>query len=190
MTIVKGSWVKLKNSPSFYDSKQRDKVINATLDALDTVAREYDQKWGIDSLPILVSPKTASRFKQARLNLDNALKSEASINEIVAKCEDLERGYKILEKEAIERGYKPEIDKVWYMISDNQEKFAFINDHHKAMYVDDGYKIYNMSEVIRIIESYEENNGFVKEAKKTFPKSEITKITEIKGGIVEDEIPF
>jgi len=185
-----GKWVGVKNAPHWLDDKGKKSVIKTTLDSVDNVVREYEQKWGVRSLERLVSPKLAARFEQARLNLNQAVQNE-NVNEIVAKCEDVIRGYKVMEKEAVARGYKQDISKVWYMVNDKGEKYAFINDYSDAMYLDDEYKIYNMPEVIRMIEDYDKQfNYTLSEVKKHFKKAEIVKVKKIDEELPDDEIPF
>jgi hypothetical protein len=144
-----------------------------------------EQRWGIGKLEQLADPALATRFEQARQNLNHALGQE-SISEVVAKAEDMIRGWRIIEKKVLEAGHKPECEKVWHMVNDEGKKYAFVNDSSDHVYFDKDITVISMEEVIRVFEAhYKEIYG---EVKKHFPGAEITKIT--KKEELDDELPF
>jgi len=171
--------------PKMYEEEEKAAVIRASLKSVDKVARDMEQRWGIGKLEQLANPALATRFEQARQNLNHALGQE-SISEVVAKAEDMIRGWRIIEKKVLEAGHKPECEKVWHMVNDEGKKYAFVNDSSDHVYFDKDITVISMEEVLRIIEAHYKE--LYVDIKSRFPSAEITKIT--KKDKLDDELPF
>tara|TARA_B100000927_G_scaffold73210_1_gene58311 strand:+ start:1031 stop:1624 length:594 start_codon:yes stop_codon:yes gene_type:complete len=171
--------------PKMYEEEEKAAVIRASLKSVDKVARDMEQRWGIGKLEQLANPALATRFEQARQNLNHALGQE-SISEVVAKAEDMIRGWRIIEKKVLEAGHKPECEKVWHMVNDEGKKYAFVNDSSDHVYFDKDITVISMEEVLRIIEAHYKE--LYVDIKSSFPSAEITKIT--KKDKLDDELPF
>lgn len=193
-----GKWSKTKKKPEYtgvdyiamdvpkmYEEEEKAAVIRASLKSVDKVARDMEQRWGIGKLEQLADPALATRFEQARQNFNHALGQE-SISEVVAKAEDMIRGWRIIEKKVLEAGHKPECEKVWHMVNDEGKKYAFVNDSSDHVYFDNDITVISMEEVIRIIEAHYKE--VYVDIKSSFPGAEITKIT--KKEELDDELPF
>lgn len=193
-----GKWSKTKKKPEYtgveyialdvpqmYEEEEKAAVIRASLKSVDKVARDMEQRWGIGKLEQLASPALTTRFEQARQNLNHALGQE-SVSEVVAKAEDMIRGWKIIEKKVLEAGHKPECEKVWHMVNDEGKKYAFVNDSSDHVYFDKETTVISMEEVLRIIEAHYKE--LYLDVKTHFPEAEITKIT--KKEKLDDELPF
>ena len=195
-----GKWSKAKKKPEYtgvqyvamdvpkmYEEEEKAAVIRASLNSVDKVARDMEQRWGIGKLEELADPALATRFEQARQNLNHALGQE-SISEVVAKAEDMIRGWKIIEKKVLEAGHKPECERVWHMVNDEGKKYAFVNDSSDHVHFDKDITVISMEEVLRVFEAhYEEVYG---EVKKHFPGAEIMKITNKEKDNLDDKLPF
>ena len=193
-----GKWSKTKKKPEYtgvdyiamdvpkmYEEEEKAAVIRASLKSVDKVARDMEQRWGIGKLEQLADPALATRFEQARQNFNHALGQE-SISEVVAKAEDMIRGWRIIEKKVLEAGHKPECEKVWHMVNDEGKKYAFVNDSSDHVYFDNDITVISMEEVIRIIEAHYKE--VYVDIKSSFPGAEITKIT--KKEELDDVLPF
>ena len=119
-----GKWSRAKKEPSvkfvkqtvpeMYQSQENVSVIHASINSVDKVARDIEQRWGIGKLEKLCDPALATRFEQARQNLNYALRME-NITEVVAKSQDLIRGWKII-------------------VVSMEEVLRIVNDYHKDIY--------------------------------------------------------
>lgn len=193
MTAGKWSKVKRKDShdaesvPDMYNRQSSAASINAALRSLDAVAREAEQKWGIGKLEQLADPALAVRFEQARTRLNHALRSD-DVADVVARCNDMIKGWKVLEKKAIEAGHKPDKTEAWFHVGDSGEKYAFVKDASDANLLE-GYIVYCLSDIVRLLSA---NYKTVSEVKRLWPGSEVTKVKPIKKQkeIFDDDIPF
>ena len=197
----RGKWSKTQSKPQYtgieyiaqdvpkmYEDQEKAAVIRASLSSVDKIARDMEQRWGVGKLEQLADPALATRFEQARQNFNHALGQE-SITEVVAKAEDMIRGWKILEKKVLEAGYKPECERVWFMVGDDGKKYAFVNDSSDHVHFDKDVTVVSMEEVLMVFEAhYKELYG---EVKKHFPGA---KMVEIKKNdekeVFDDELPF
>ena len=92
-----GKWSRAKKEPSIkiveqtvpemYQSQEKVSVIHASINSVDKVARDIEQRWGIGKLEKLCDPALATRFEQARQNLNYALRME-NITEVVALVDE------------------------------------------------------------------------------------------------------
>jgi hypothetical protein len=86
---------------------------NPALAALDEVASRIEAAWGIGRLERLVSPESAAKFDRARDKLDEAARSGDRAL-LAKKAAVMQRGWKALEKEAMEAGHRPDAENVWH----------------------------------------------------------------------------
>lgn len=176
-----------KDVPKMYEEEEKAAVIRASLKSVDKVARDMEQRWGIGKLEQLADPALTTRFEQARQNLNHALGQE-SISEVVAKAEDMIRGWKIIEKKVISAGHKPECERVWHMVNDEGKKYAFVNDSSDHVHFDKDITVISMEEVLRVFEAHYKE--LYVDVKSYFPGAEITKITTKDKDKLDDVIPF
>jgi len=170
-------------------SDVRKQEVSAAVNSVDEVARNLEQKWGIGKLERLAPPKLAVAFAQATENFNAACEGD-DLKYLIAKCDNLIDGWKVLEETAIKNGHKPTDVDIWYAVAPpDQGSYSFALVKHPADLAsvsrEDAQRAYSMDEVIRIINDWE--SRMVKEVKEHFPKSHITKI-ETKE--FNDEIPF
>lgn len=164
-------------APAMWGDK-RSEICRAAVNSVDKVARDLEQRWGIGKLEELASPKLAVQFEQARQNFSEAANGDDH-NYLVQKAENLIKGWKALEAQAIKNGHSPDDAEVWYAIAPEdvgEYTFAIAKNGSDAAVVDrDKYpRVYTLDEVARIIHNFE--NSMIRKAKEVFPNSTITKI--------------
>lgn len=158
-------------------SDNRSEICRAAVNAVDKVARDLENKWGIGKLQELASPGLAVKFEQARQNFSEAANGDDH-NYLVQKADNLIAGWKALERQAIKNGFSPTDAEVWYAIAPEDQgeyKFAIVKHASDAAAVDrDAHpRVYTLDEIARIISHYE--TSMLVKAKEIFPNSEITK---------------
>jgi len=177
-----------KDVPKMYEEQEKASVIQASLSSVDKIARDMEQRWGVGKLEQLADPALATRFEQARQNFNHALGQE-SITEVVAKAQDMIRGWKILEKKVLEAGHKPECERVWFMVGDDGKKYAFVNDSSDHVHFDKDVIVVSMEEVLMVFEAHYKE--LYSEVKKHFPGAQMVEIKKIdEKEVLDDELPF
>ena len=187
---------KAKDKKSF-DPRQGDdsKPISAgvwgQLEPLDRKAREMERKWG-DSLPSLVEPELAGRFRAAYEALGKFVEEE----NIVATHEvagQLIKAWDKLEQSALDAGHEPLPAHAYAVTmedSDNVVCFAIEGVAELRVKYPD-WVVYSFEDAARIVRQ-EFTDTFLNDAFSSFPKAKITHIVD-KGNtkqIMEDEIPW
>lgn len=179
-------------APNMYSDRRRDVVV-AAINSVDAVAREMEMKWGIGKLEELASPKLAVQFERARQNFSEAANGDDE-QYLVQKAENLVKGWKALEAQALKNGFSPDDAQVWYAVAPDdvgEYTFAVVRYASDAAAVDrEKYpRVYTLDEVARIIYNFE--TSMVRKAKQVFPNAEITKIgNNDKKEPLNDPIPF
>lgn len=182
-------------SPPPMWSDKRQSVCIAAVNSVEEVARHLEQTWGIGKLERLASPELAVKFEQARQNFSDAANGDDT-EYLVLKANNLIKGWKALERHALNNGHTPHPPDagIWYAIAPEDVggyTFAFIKDSADAFCVDmkSASRIYTLDEICRIVASWENQWEAVRAVKDHFPKSTITAIRP-KEELIEDEIPF
>ena len=166
--------------------------VDGALKPLDALALEMETRWGIDRLQELVSPETSAKFEAAKQKLNADILAH-NVAGVIERANILMRGWKALEKEAMENGHKPFPPEVWVasVAAENGKEavnYAIAKDNSAASLSQTDFPVYTLEEVARIIRDF--NWGLMKhvdEVKKHFPAA---KIVDIKGAVEEDELPF
>jgi hypothetical protein len=78
-----------------------------TLPLLDNIAAAMERRWGVDRLPLMVSPATRERFDHFKAKLDTAIQQNHPQADIDAAAAIVARGWQAMDKEATERGAFP-----------------------------------------------------------------------------------
>ena len=190
------SAAKIKDRKSF-DPRHGDqsKPISAglwgQLEPLDRKAREMERKWG-DSLPSLVAPELAGRFRAAYEALERFVAEE----NIVATHEvagQLMKAWDKLEQSALDAGHEPLPAHAYAVTMDDSDKvvcFAMEGVAELRVKYPD-WIVYSFEDAARIVRQ-EFTDTFLNDAFTSFPKAKITHIVD-KGNtipIMEDEIPW
>lgn len=80
--------------------------INQWIDKLDSLAVEYEARWGAGVLPRLVRPDTALKWERQLRKVNEAIEKN-DLHLMVELCEGMARGWDALEKQAMALGHKP-----------------------------------------------------------------------------------
>lgn len=169
------------------------------LGPLDEVARQMEQKWGIERLPCLVSEATARKFAAARDRLDQLLADNDSGEDVLARIETdaaiLRRGWLALDREATEAGAQPFDQSAWSLMV-NGMPAVIVRDQAAAATVqalDPHRTVYTLDEVgILIATALKQIAPAVADVKAEFPGATVTAIKPRSqlAKDLDDEIPF
>jgi hypothetical protein len=172
--------------PNLVNNVAANSIHNCLL-PLDKISSDFEQKWGADVLPSLVSPDTALRFGSAVGKLNAAI-SENDPSDVSKRADILVRGWKKLDEEATERGHKPLPPEIW---THTTEKFKLAITRTSAEAIDaaklarlEGFSFYSMEEVALILES----KTLVNQTKAVFPGATIKSVSN--KSLPDDDIPF
>jgi len=167
-------------SPS---SSRHDIACDHALSPFNKLALEMEMMWGIDRLPELVSPDTASRYGYAIADL-NAAYAGQDTAAVVACSNNCIKGMGIMDAEARAAGAQPATGEFWeYEIEGDMGKepfrFAVMRDDQEwqtAHAKRPDLRMFTMREVANALQQY--CNVFaIGECKDAFPGAQITKIT-------------
>ena len=156
----------------------------------DNVARAMDRKWGVNRLPEIVSPATASRWGLAMSDLNAAIGAgdEALVVQKVNACL---RGFAAMDAEATTAGHQPIVPDAWEFQIDGKTCALLRDDAAWPAYsaARPGVRVYTIREVANALEAYGQTVAAVKDA---FPGAEVKAVRkptklEIE---LEDSIPF
>lgn len=160
---------------------------------MDRLALEYDRKWGIDRLPELVSPDTASKygFSIAKLNEAIETSNPELCKQWAAVCM---RGLNAMDAEATQLGHKPASGDFWEYEYDGL-KFAVLRDGAEWKTAKDArpdLKFFTLREIAVALKATRLNHPAVDQAKESFPKAEVASVKTKTPLEIElnDEIPF
>lgn len=157
----------------------------------DRVVSEYERRWGIERLPLLVSPELRDRFWQQMDKLNDAIHRDAP-NDVEHHVAVTLRAYAALEKEAIAMGGVEIGDDVWTAEVDGKV-VAVVRDVHAV----GGIKkempdalVYCVQEVAAILAKWSEQNKLVADVKDVFPGAVVTDVKSTMKDKLDDDIPF
>lgn len=198
-----GKWSKARQKPSkpAYNARsspdmwsdERGKAMNAAVQSLDQVARAFEQKWGYGTLERLATPDIAAKFARAKESLQNACEGDDH-NLVIHKCENLAKGWRLLDRKATEAGHKPLDDRVVLHVADSGQKYAFTNESglYKLIQAEYGtdVRIVSFDEVTRIMEDWHKSSTLLAGVRDKFPGAEVTKIETKEKEELNDDIPF
>lgn len=177
-------------APETFTNPIADGIYHA-LRPLDAVASRMEEKWGVDRLPDLVTPATASRFGTAKAKLDAALEAD-DVDAVVHRAAVMIRGWEALDAEATAAGRKPVEVEAWLWRDDNDVPHAFLRDASDAIRygkANPGVRCWTMSEIVRVAAAAEERSSLIGRVKETWPGAEVTDIKR-KNEVLDDELPF
>lgn len=160
------------------DARAEEIRCDAALAPLDRLARQMDDRWGVDRLVELVSPETAERYGSALAKLNEAIR-ESDPPTVLHRAKVCIRGLEAMDAEALELGRTPNTGEYWeYEYEDL--KFAIVRDNSEWPLVKKErpeLQIYSLREIAVILKSVA-GISFIDTVKREFPQAEIKKIKE------------
>lgn len=101
---MKKEWKPRRPKPSV--TRLPDDPLAPVIQAYDAAVVGYETKWGMDTLPALVSDDLATRFAAAKDALDEAIQS-GDVERVRQAASRMVAGYKALDVAATKNGYQP-----------------------------------------------------------------------------------
>jgi len=176
-------------APETYTNPISDAIFHS-VQTLDRVVVQMDEKWGVDRLPALVSAETAAKFGSAKAKLDAALEDNDDV-EVARRCSVLARGYASMDAEAERLGRDPMKPEAWLWRDEDGKPFAFVRESAEAIAYGKanlGVAVFTMGEISRLAAIFQDETGKIGTAAKIkFPGAEIVRID---GKVPSDDIPF
>lgn len=176
-------------APETYTDPISDAIFHS-VQTLDRVVVQMDEKWGVDRLPALVSAETASRFGSAKAKLDAALEDNDDV-EVARRCSVLARGYAAMDAEAERLGRDPMKPQAWVWRDEDGNPHAFVRESAEAIAygkANPGVAVFTMGEISRLAAIFQDETDKIGTAvKQTFPGATIVRIDD---KVPDDELPF
>lgn len=169
----------MKNS---MNDTQRE--IKRWIDRLDEMALTVEAKWGIGNLPKFCSEATAQKYDKQNEKLAIAI-NEQDIRQVQDLVNGFSRAYDIMEREAIERGFKPSGAECMEVMLESGFKLRIAKTNTEARSVaENGVYVWTLEEVARVIEK---DYRLVNLVKAQFDGAEVKSIRKFKP---DSEMPF
>lgn len=158
-------------------SEAESRAWAAATAALDRVAVDLEQAWGVNRLPELVAPDLAAKFATAQQQCDEAI-SSGDIEAAASKAAALARGWRALDAAARAAGHKPaDLGVVWFATVQGRSfavcrhtadvaALAALHRDHEAV---------SLQELLRLLDATEAGR-FVAAAKRNFPGATLTAV--------------
>ena len=176
-------------APETYGDPISDAIFHS-VQSLDRVVVEMDEKWGVDRLPALVSAETAAKFGSAKAKLDAALERNDDV-EVARRCSVLARGYAAMDKEAERLGREVMKPQAWVWRDEDGNPHAFVRESAEAIaYGKDnpGTAVFTMAEISRMSAIFQDETDKIgTTVKQTFPGATIVRIDD---KVPDDELPL
>ena len=164
-----------------------DHLIRSILDGLDHVAGEFERKWGVGRLRLLVSDLLRAKFDAQRDKLDAAIVA-GLVQPIQVHAEAMKRAWSALDRAATEAGAQPLSPEVWECRLPSGETVALVRSEAEARHVCQQQRVFTLAEVGKAIEFL---GAAVLEAKRVFPGASVT---AVRSATIDwdrgDDIPF
>ena len=161
---------------------------------LDRLAIQMDNKWGIDRLPEIVSPATATKYGAAMAHLNDCIERN-NPDETRAAAENCIKGLRIMDAEATAAG-QPQSRPDMLEFDLDGFQFAILPDKHwwpEVRKHRPDLQLFSLREVAIALKAMKADNPVIRAVKDAFPKAEITEIeTKVKQAAqcLDDELPF
>lgn len=160
---------------------------------MDRLARQMDERWGVDRLPELVSIETAQKYGSALAKLNAALEAKDPA-EVAKRAQVCMRGLKVMNDEAEAAG-QPKASAVYWEAEVDGFHFAVMHDdaHWKACQAErPDLRFFTMREIGVALRALKIDNPIFSEIKKHFPAAQIESIAEraSESKTLDDPIPF
>ena len=180
-----------RSHPDRMSKIEYDRIQNALVEH-DRVVSEYENRWGVDRLPELVSQEWRERFWQQRDKLNEAISrsdGKSVLHEVQVMC----RAYAALEKAATDAGYKELSGDYWEMPMPDGRVLGVTRTMAEAGKVARDNRdlvVYSLEELANLLHSkHNETMAKVDQIKSLFPGASVTEVKSTKE-LIDDEIPF
>ena len=174
-------------------SERTYRKIQNYLTEYDRVVSDYERRWGVERLPLLVDPKLRDRFWSQMDRLNEAIHAESPAD-VEHQVQVTLRAYAALEAKAREMGNKEIEGVAWTAPMDDGRVVAIVRDVHDVGVIKKDMPdalVYSVQEVAAILAAWADRDGVdvVNQIKDVFPGATIEKVTPLAEHL-DDEIPF
>lgn len=148
-------------------SRYDDEAINSVIDGVEATARQYEDKWGVGRLELLVDDELRLKFRQQYERFNNACMAHDVVRVRMAGA-GMIRGWQTLDKAAVEAGAQPLDPQTWEIQLPDGRVIAFCRHLHDSFHVarsGRNIEIWTPEEIVRVITAYPE----IALAKSVFP---------------------
>lgn len=169
-------------------------IIASEIQALDYLAKQLEQTWGIGRLRLLADANLRMRFDQQTELLNTALESDdATREEILAQIGGMKRAWAALDMAARAAGRQPTPPTVWEIPLEDGSIALLVKDEADASQIaiqarERSCQVYSLAEVGRLLSGY----STLAKAKMAFPGAVIASVqsrTET-AKFLDDSVPF
>ena len=159
----------------------------------DRVVSDYERRWGVERLPLLVDTELRDRFWSQMDKLNTALHNESPAD-VEHQVQVTLRAYAALEAKAREMGNKEIEGIAWTAPMDDGRVVAIVRDIHELGVIKKDMPdalVYSVQEVAAILAAWNDQKkaDIVNQVKDLFPGAAVTKVTPLAEHL-DDEIPF
>ena len=174
-------------------SERTYRKIQNHLTEYDRVVSDYERRWGVERLPLLVDPELRDRFWSQMDRLNAAVHAESPAD-VEHQVQVTLRAYAALEAKAREMGNKEIEGIAWTAPMDDGRVVAIVRDRNEAPLIKKDMPdalVYSVQEVAAILAAWADRDGadVVNQIKDVFPGATIEKVTPLAEQL-DDEIPF
>ena len=167
--------------------------IQNSLTEHDRVVSEYERKWGIDRLPMLVDEALRDRYWQQMDRLNAAIEKEDPID-VEEQVAVTIRAYAALEHKATELGGRQIEQIAWTAAMKDGGVIALVRNRHDVPEMKKEMPdalVYCIEEVAAIVNAWSADNKLVEKTRSIFADMGAT-VTDVKTSkeILDDDIPF
>lgn len=189
--VPTGPWA---TSPGAYISG------SSAIDGMDVVAREMEQRWGVDRLRLVVTNDLREKFDRQRYLVNQAI-WHGQLHEVVEQAERMGKAYKALDRAATASGAQPLSPVVWEVPLKGGRVLAIVQTGPEAHAVAKqaagrDMVVWTLEEVAAMVSAQSEVNMI----KATFPGAAVTAtrrtISDPLNGLLDsrgkldDDLPF
>lgn len=165
--------------------------IHGALKPLDAVAADMELRWGKDRLQQLCTPELAARFEAAKAKLDVSI-HDRDVDLTIKRAGNLIKGWKAMEREALENGHKPHPPTLWHAVApaengEQEVQIVIARDNSEATLAQTDLPVYTVTEIARIVRAWRSQKD-VHTVKDAFAGAEVVRIEGDEP--FDDEIPF
>jgi len=159
----------------------------------DRVVTDYERRWGVERLPLLVDPELRDRFWSQMDRLNDAIHADSPAD-VEHQVQVTLRAYAALEAKAREMGGKEIEGIAWTAPMEDGRVVAIVRDIHEVGVVKKDMPdamVYSVQEVAAILAAWADQKKaeIVNSVKDVFPGATVTKVTPLADDL-DDEIPF
>lgn len=158
----------------------------------DRVVSDYERRWGVERLPLLVSPELRDRFWAQMDKLNDAIHREAPVD-VEHQVQVTLRAYAALEKEAIAMGGLEITNEAWTAPMKDGGVVAICRDVHQIGNIKKEMPdalVYSVQEVAAILAAWADQNKLASQVKEAFPDAYVSDVKTEAEETLDDEIPF